>query len=72
MLLLLALYLTLWDGIAFFLAKRLRNRYGFQGIWWFPAVWVLVEWIRGSGELAFPWLRLAMSQLYYVPFLQVA
>jgi apolipoprotein N-acyltransferase len=71
-LVLLALYLTLWDGLGLWVCARLRRRYQAQAIWWFPVVWVVVEWARGAGELGFPWLRLAMTQLDYVPMIQLA
>jgi len=69
---LLALYMTVFDGIVFWLSARLRRRYHEQAIWWFPIIWVVVEWLEGSGELGFPWMRLAMTQLHYLPVLQLA
>ncbi len=71
-LLLLALYLTLFEAIVFAASAWLRRRYQAQAIWWFPLIWVAVEWLKGVGELGFPWMRLAMTQLHYVPVLQVA
>ena len=71
-LVLLALYLTVFEGIVFWVSAWLRRRYQAQAIWWFPAIWVVVEWLKGSGELGFPWMRLAMTQLHYVPILQIA
>jgi apolipoprotein N-acyltransferase len=33
---------------------------------------VLGEWVRAAGDMGFPWLRLASTQLHYVPILQIA
>jgi apolipoprotein N-acyltransferase len=38
----------------------------------FPVVFVVVEWLRGSGELGFPWFAPAYTQQAYVPLLQMA
>jgi apolipoprotein N-acyltransferase len=71
-LLLLTLYLTIFDALPLWIARRLRNRYGAQAIFWFPGLWVCGEWLMAKGELGFPWLRLATTQWRFVPLLQVA
>ena len=38
----------------------------------FPVVFVAVEWLRGSGELGFPWFQPGYTQHAYVPILQLA
>lgn len=72
MLLLLVLYLTLADWIFFWLLRKLRTAAGAQAIWWFPGLWILFEWSRALGDMGFPWLRLASTQLHYVPMIQIA
>jgi len=37
-----------------------------------PALWCVAEWIRGSGELGFPWGVLGYSQVPFLPTLQLA
>jgi len=38
----------------------------------FPALWCTGEWVRGSGELGFPWGVLGYSQVPFLPTLQLA
>lgn len=71
MLALLVLYATIPDAIVLWVATKIRERSGLQAIWWFPALWVLAEWLRGAGEMGFPWLGLAATQLRYLPMLQI-
>jgi apolipoprotein N-acyltransferase len=71
-LLLLVLYMTLGDAILFWIALRLRSATRAQAIFWFPGLWVLAEWLRAAGDLGFPWLRLATTQLAYLPMIQIA
>ena len=63
MLVLLALYATIPDALVIALTGRLRDRGGLTALWWFPGLWVLGEWTRGLGEMGFPWLSLAATQL---------
>jgi apolipoprotein N-acyltransferase len=37
------------------LASRLLGGYGRGTLWLLPALWVLAEWLRSQGSLAFPW-----------------
>lgn len=37
-----------------------------------PSLWCVGEWIRGSGELGFPWGVLGYSQVPFLPSLQLA
>jgi apolipoprotein N-acyltransferase len=38
----------------------------------FPVAFMAAEWLRGSGELGFPWLQPGYSQHAYVPLIQMA
>lgn len=38
----------------------------------FPVVYLAVEWVRGSGELGFPWFQPGYTQHAYVPLIQMA
>jgi apolipoprotein N-acyltransferase len=72
MLLLLGFYATVPDAIVIAATARLRRGQGAQAIWWFPLLWVVGEWMRGAGEMGFPWLGLSATQIHYLPLLQVA
>ena len=70
--LILVLFMTAGDWILLWVLIRLRSGIGAQAIWWVPGLWVLTEWVRALGDLGFPWLRLAATQLGYVPMIQIA
>lgn len=72
MLLLLAAYMTLPYAAVLWILAWLRRVRGPQAIWWFPGLWVAMEWATALGDMGFPWLRLATSQLRYIPVLQLA
>ncbi|HKK72424.1 MAG TPA: apolipoprotein N-acyltransferase [Candidatus Krumholzibacteria bacterium] len=72
LLMLLVLYSMLPDLAVFWVLKRIRRRAGPQAIWWFPGVWVMAEWVRGLGEMGFPWLTLGSTQLRLLPVVQIA
>jgi apolipoprotein N-acyltransferase len=61
---LFALLMALYFALAGWLARRLRPR---SDVLWvllvMPAVWVLVEWLRGWFLTGFPWLSLGYSQI---------
>ncbi len=72
MLLLLGFYATAPDALVIWAAVRIRRRWGAQAIWWMPLLWVMGEWVRGAGEMGFPWLGLSATQVHYLPILQIA
>ncbi len=60
----LVIFLALYPALAGWLAVRLRDRHGLR---WLvlvvPAVWGLVEWLRGWLFTGFTWLQLGYSQI---------
>lgn len=64
-LLVLFLYIGLYFGVALAITKRI-------GIWFLPLVITALEFVRGIGELGFPWLSLGYSQARYPLFIQQA
>jgi len=58
-------YIGLYFGVALLIAKRI-------GLWFLPLIVTGFEFIRGIGELGFPWLTLGYSQARYPVVIQQA
>lgn len=67
-----ALYLGLYWGLAALLAGVLARRSGVPARWTFAVAMLLVEELRGSGELGFPWFQPGYTQGSLPPVLQLA
>ena len=61
----LFLYIGLYFGAALIIARQI-------GIWFLPFVVAGLEYIKGLGELGFPWLSLGYTQARYPLFIQQA
>ena len=74
---LLTLFLSLFQGVSFFLFGLLKRNNLFSDFLLFPSIWVLSEWLREFIFSGFPWLYLGYSSLDnflvngYVPILGV-
>ena len=64
-------YLGLFWGLACWLAGWLARRAGIAARWTFVPAMLLIEEVRGSGELGFPWFQPGYSQ-HALPALQFA
>jgi len=64
-LVLLFLYHGVYYGVALLFSKKV-------GLWIFPLILCGLEFIRGSGEIGFPWLTLGYSQARYPIIIQQA
>lgn len=64
-LIVLFLYLGLYFGVAILIASKI-------GVWFLPLIITGLEFLRGIGELRFPWLSLGYSQARYPLFIQQA
>ena len=64
--------LALYVSLVFWLWAWIRDKLGEGAIWLFPVVWIAHEYLRGLGDLAFPWTNLSLSQVHYVPLIQFA
>ncbi|MCP4546173.1 MAG: apolipoprotein N-acyltransferase [bacterium] len=60
--LLWSLYLTLYPWLFIRIYLALRPRLGSLGFLLAPLIWTLLEWVRGSGMVAFSWIHLSQSQ----------
>jgi apolipoprotein N-acyltransferase len=66
------LYLALYWGLATWLAGMFARRSGVRARWTFVPAFLLVEELRGSGELGFPWFQPGYTQHAILPVLQLA
>lgn len=57
-----AAYLGLFWGAAVFAAAWGSRRGGVGARWTFAIAYVLVEWVRGSGDIGFPWFQPGYTQ----------
>jgi len=62
---LLFLYFGLYSGAGLLFSKII-------GLWSLPFIWAGLEYLRGLGELGFPWLSLGYSQARYPIIIQQA
>jgi len=65
-------YLALFWGLAALLAASLARRSGIAARWSFAIAMLLVEELRGFGEMGFPWFQPGYTQHAYVPLLGLA
>jgi apolipoprotein N-acyltransferase len=64
--------LALYVSAVFWLYAWMREKLGERALWLFPFVWIAHEYLRGVGDLAFPWTNLSLSQVHYIPLIQFA
>lgn len=65
-------YLALFWGLAAAVSGWLSRRSGLAARWTFALALLLVEELRGSGEMGFPWFQPGYTQHAYVPVLCLA
>ncbi|MDD5644560.1 MAG: apolipoprotein N-acyltransferase [bacterium] len=49
-------YQSFFIGGFGFLAKQILEKYKLYGVFFFPFLWVFMEYIRSSGNMGFPWM----------------
>lgn len=64
----LGLYVSLVFAVYAFAYRLL----GEKAVWLFPFFWTAHEYLRGLGDLAFPWTNLSLSQVHYLNLIQFA
>lgn len=67
-----AAYLAVYPALAALAAAFARRSLGLPIAIGWPLFWFAAEWLRGQGELGFPWLHLGYSQANLLPLLQIA
>jgi len=71
-LLLLAVYLSLFIGAFTYLTRLIQIRSGLETILFTPFLWVSLEYLRSFLLTGFPWANLGHSQYLNLPFIQMA
>ena len=69
---LLILYMSLFPAVFALLVGLTVRRFGVNGIWFAPAIWVAGEWVRSWFLSGFPWAFLGSSQATVLPVVQLA
>jgi apolipoprotein N-acyltransferase len=67
-----ALYLAVYPGLFFLLIRWIGQGRTRFIVLLGPALWVIVEWVRSSGELGFPWGSIGYSLVRYPVMMQGA
>lgn len=71
--LLLIAYLSLYQGIFFFLFKRYNNVFNaFINTFIFSFLWVLLEFIKSKFLTGFPWMLIGYTQYNFLPLIQIS
>jgi apolipoprotein N-acyltransferase len=70
--LLLSLYLGLYNAVGSAALGVILRRYGAAGLWLAPMAWVSGEYLRGTLLSGFPWVVIGDSQVEVLPVAQVA
>jgi apolipoprotein N-acyltransferase len=65
-------YLALYPAVAAWLAGVASRRSGLSLAVTFPCAWLVLEELRGAGELGFPWFQPGYSQVTLLPVVQLA
>jgi len=65
-------YLAVYTGLIAAWSTVLVRRTGLPLALVFPFVWVVVEGLRGMGEIGFPWYQPGYTQQAFLPFIQMA
>jgi len=70
--LVIACVLGLYVALVFGCLSFLQGRLGSRAIWLFPVLWTAHEYLRGVGDLAFPWTNFSLTQVRYLSLIQFA
>jgi apolipoprotein N-acyltransferase len=69
---LLALYMAGYIAVFGAITALFVRRFGFAGFWLAPAVWVVMEYLRGILIGGFPWIPLGNTMVTFLPIAQLA
>ncbi len=66
------LLLCLYTAILCWFYGLLQRRWKDGAVFFFPFLWVAMEYVRSLTEVSFPWLNLSYTQTYYLKLIQYA
>jgi len=66
------LLLCLYTAILCWFYALIQRGWGKNMVWFFPFLWVAMEYVRSLTEISFPWLNLSYTQTYYLKLIQTA
>jgi len=69
---LLAIYLALFWGVLGLVQSLLYRRWGWGSVWFLPFNWTALEYLRGIGNIGFPWGGLGYSQYANLSLIQIS
>lgn len=69
--LLMGIYLGLSGALFGWLAVLLIKRHPHIILFFYPSLWVAIEYLRNIGQLSFPWSYLSATQAANLPFIQM-
>jgi apolipoprotein N-acyltransferase len=64
--------LCLYTAFLCWFYALVQRRWGDGALFFFPFLWVAMEYVRSLTEISFPWLNLSYTQTYYLPLIQHA
>ncbi len=64
--------LCLYTAFLCWLYALVQKQWGEVALFFFPFLWVAMEYVRSWTEISFPWLNLSYTQTYYLPLIQHA
>ncbi len=70
--LLLVAYLSLYLGLFAWILQYISKEHEKGLLLFAPALWVVLEWLKGHLLTGFPWASLAYSQSDFLPMIQIA
>ena len=66
------LFLSLYFGLFLYLASLFRDKLGDKAVYWYPFLWLLIEFLRSLGVIGFPWASIGYTQTYSINMIQFA
>ncbi len=66
------LFLSLYFGLFALVAAVFHRHWGWKAVFWYPFIWVGIEFVKSLGVIGFPWFTIGYTQTYYTHLIQFA